>query len=167
MFLGSIHARHKTAANLAALRLRVWMMPKVLLLSSGPVCPVPVTLPRAGCSSPAGWDPHAWLPPVTVLAPAQWSEPAWPCLHLGTLHPTSLPLGKAFMPPEPGTHAPHSTFRERMLSKPHSMMFGQAEVNSILLPWKFSWSYTVIWNREGAAQLGTARQWSQGSSAPL
>lgn len=48
-----------------------------------------------------------------------------------------------------------------MLSKPHSMMFGQAEVNSILLPWKFSWSYTVIWNGERAAKLGTARQRSQ------
>lgn len=45
-----------------------------------------------------------------------------------------------------------------MLSKPHSMMFGQAEVNSILLPWKFSWSYTVIWNGERAAELGTAQQ---------
>lgn len=115
-------------------------------------------VPRAGCATPAGWDPHAWLPPVTVLAPAQQSEPAWPCLHLGTLHPTSPTLGKAFIPPEPGTHAPHSTFRERMLSNPHSMMFGQAEVNSILLPWKFSWSYTVIWNRKGTAQLGAAWQ---------
>lgn len=45
-----------------------------------------------------------------------------------------------------------------MLSKPHSMMLGQAEVNSILLPWKFSWSYTVIWNRERAAESGTAQQ---------
>lgn len=48
-----------------------------------------------------------------------------------------------------------------MLSKPHSMMLGQAEVNSILLPWKFSWSYTVIWNGERAAELGTARQHPQ------
>lgn len=48
-----------------------------------------------------------------------------------------------------------------MLSKPHSMMLGQAEVNSILLPWKFSWSYTVIWNRERAAELGTAQQHPQ------
>lgn len=38
------------------------------------------------------------------------------------------------------TYAPHSTFRERMLSTPHSMMFWQAEVNSRRFPWKFSWS---------------------------
>lgn len=78
--------------------------------------------------------------------------------------PLALPapdLGKHPRHGQPGTHAPHSTFRERMLSKPHSMMFGQAEVNSILLPWKLSWSYTVIWNRERAATLRTARQWPQ------
>lgn len=42
------------------------------------------------------------------------------------------------------TYAPHSTFRERMFSIPHSMMFWQLAVNSIRLPWKCSWSYTVI-----------------------
>lgn len=44
------------------------------------------------------------------------------------------------------TYAPHSTFRERMFSIPHSMMFWQLAVNSIRLPWKCSWSYTVICN---------------------
>lgn len=42
------------------------------------------------------------------------------------------------------TYAPHSTFRERMFSIPHSMMFWQLAVNSMRLPWKCSWSYTVI-----------------------
>lgn len=101
-------------------------------------------LASPGCS--------AWLQlsGVRLAGPARAQAPlAPPAPHLGK-HPRHGQLG---------THAPHSTFRERMLSKPHSMMFGQAEVNSILLPWKFSWSYTVIWNRERAAKLRTARQW--------
>lgn len=41
------------------------MMPKVLLLSPGPVSVLVV--PRARCSALAGWDPSTWLPPAAVL----------------------------------------------------------------------------------------------------
>lgn len=126
------------------------MMPKALPPSSGPVSVL--LLPRAGCSALAGWD-YSCLPSPSR---AEQGQPA----PLHDQAPLALParLGKHPHPWPLATHAPHSTFRERMLSKPHSMMFGQAEVNSILLPWKFSWSYTVIWNGERAAELGTARQ---------
>jgi hypothetical protein len=33
-----------------------------------------------------------------------------------------------------------------MFSMPHSMMFWQQAVNSIRFPWKYSWSYTVIFH---------------------
>lgn len=104
-------------------------------------------------------SPHAWLPLAVMLgsSQAEWGQ----LVPLHAWAPLSQParLGKHPLHWQLGTHAPHSTFRERMLSKPHSMMFGQAEVNSILLPWKFSWSYTVIWNGERAAELETAQQW--------
>lgn len=128
------------------------MMPKVLPLTSGPLS-VSV-LPGAGCSTLAGWHlPLPGFPWLWCLAPAEQSRDSWSV-------PLSQPgcLGKRPLRWQLGTHAPHSTFRERMLSKPHSIMFGQAEVNSILLPWKFSWSYTVIWNGERAAELETAQQ---------
>lgn len=56
------------------------------------------------------------------------------------------------------TYAPHSTFREQMFSMPHSMMFWQQAVNSMRLPWKYSWSYTVIctaqrWGHERTQKL--------------
>lgn len=110
------------------------MMPKVLPLSSGPLS-VSV-LPGAGCSTRAGWDPlMPGFPWLWCLAPDKQNGDSWSHSVLG--HP-SPSLGKHPLHWQLGTHAPHSTFRERMLSKPHSMMFGQAEVNSILLPWKFS-----------------------------
>lgn len=94
-------------------------------------------------------DRTGWLPP------AEQSKGSCP-------HSVPGQPSRAGEPPAGScTHAPHSTFRERMLSKPHSMMLGQAEVNSILLPWKFSWSYTVIWNGEQAAELGTACRCAQ------
>lgn len=133
------------------------MMPRVLPLSSGPLSVS--ALPGAGCSTLAGWDPrHTCLPLAVMLGSSQAERGQLVPLHAWA--PLSQParLGKHPLLWQLGTHAPHSTFRERMLSKPHSMMFGQAEVNSILLPWKFSWSYTVIWNGERAAELETARQ---------
>lgn len=134
------------------------MMPKVLPLSSGPLS-VSVLPVRARLLYPGRvGSPHAWLPLAVVLGSsrAEWGQ----LVPLHAWAPLSRPacLGKHPRPWQPGTYAPHSTFSERMLSKPHSMMFGQAEVNSILLPWKFSWSYTVIWNGERAAQLETAQQ---------
>lgn len=112
---------------------------------------------RVGSSMPG--FPWLWC-----LAPAKQSGDSWSHSTLG--HPSPC-LGKHPLHWQLGTHAPHSTFRERMLSKPHSMMFGQAEVNSILLPWKFSWSYTVIWNGERAAELENCPAVAPGNSAPL
>lgn len=64
----------------------------------------------------------------------------------------------------PVTYAPHSTFRERMFSIPHSMMFWQLAVNSIRLPWKCSWSYTVICkNRWSQSKCG----WKHNPNLPL
>lgn len=133
------------------------MMPKVL-----PLCPSLSLCQRClGCAAlpcQVGIS-HAWLPLAVVLGSSQAEQGQLVPLHAWA--PLSQParLGKHPLHCQLGTHAPHSTFRERMLSKPHSMMFGQAEVNSILLPWKFSWSYTVIWNGERAAELETAQLW--------
>lgn len=95
------------------------MMPR-----ASPLCSVPLALsglPALPCQG-------GILCPYPPLAAAL-------CIQPRRLSPSQSTQGNI---PLPGTHAPHSTFRERMLSKPHSMMFGQAEVNSILLPWKFS-----------------------------
>lgn len=129
-------------------------MPKVL-----PPCSVPLSVSALLYPARLG-SSHAWLPLAVVLGSSQAERGQLVPLHAWA--PLSQParLGKHPLHCQLGTHAPHSTFRERMLSKPHSMMFGQAEVNSILLPWKFSWSYTVIWNGERAAELETAQQWT-------
>lgn len=91
--------------------------------------------------------PCCALPRQQGNAPARHivpGVPPGPCPHPPGTSPGNIPRDTT--PSAAGvTYGPEVTMTLRTRSKPRSARFRHSAVNSICLPWKFSWSKTTIW----------------------
>lgn len=112
---------------------------RVALASFPPILALPSSLKEIG-------DAHSAsvlaLPRQQGNTPARHTVPRVPpgCVPTHQEHPQGPAPSVAGV-----TYGPEVTMTLRTRSKPRSARFRHSAVNSICLPWKFSWSKTTIW----------------------